>query len=101
MKVRASASPRVTFSIHCVDARVPKVGCALAKILHVIGTLNPEYGGPVHRTVEMCVQLASSGHQVTLLAPDNDLTPVTQGLTRSHLEKNSVDLVLTKTTFPS
>jgi glycosyltransferase involved in cell wall biosynthesis len=36
------------------------------KILHVIGSLAERYGGPSRVCIELCEQIAASGHQVTI-----------------------------------
>ena len=42
------------------------------RILHVIGSLAPRYGGPSVTSVEMCAALAERGHDVELFTTDSD-----------------------------
>jgi glycosyltransferase involved in cell wall biosynthesis len=42
------------------------------RILHVIGSLDPRYGGPSTSTPRLCAELASRGHHVELLTTSPD-----------------------------
>jgi glycosyltransferase involved in cell wall biosynthesis len=42
------------------------------KILHVIGSLAPRYGGPSHVLPEMCVALSAMGHEVEVFTTNID-----------------------------